>query len=148
MLIEALTPLTIRLPEGEVRLRPGEPFELSDQCALKLMECAPGRVRRVGVTTQAGSLLGQVIQWDSPLFGLLSGLVQDDYGDRVVILHPLTEQVATIPKAWVRRQHEQELTKKELTWPGNKMTSLVNVLREGTVCDGEHPEHTLKTGLR
>lgn len=113
MLIEVLTPLSIRLPEGDLRLRPGKPVELSDQCALKLMERAPGKVRRVGVTAQASSLLGHVVKWDSPLFGLLSGYVQEDHGDRVTILHPLTEQVATIPKAWVRPQPERLLPKKD-----------------------------------
>ena len=104
MLIEVLAPLTIRLPEGNVRLQPGQPVELLDQHARRLMEKAPGKVRQVGMTARAKSLQGQVVQWDSPLFGLLSGFVHDDHGDRVTVFHPLTEQLATIPKDWMRRE--------------------------------------------
>lgn len=47
MLIEALTPLTVRLPERDLQLRPGEPVDLPDEQAAKLLAKALGKVRAV-----------------------------------------------------------------------------------------------------
>lgn len=45
MLIEATTPLVIRLRSGEVRLLPGQPMRLSKEEGEKLLLKAPGKVR-------------------------------------------------------------------------------------------------------
>jgi len=53
---------------------------------------------------------GVVIEWESPLFGLLSASVLEVTNLSVTVQHPLTEHLATIPRAWVKRiEREQEL---------------------------------------
>jgi hypothetical protein len=47
MLIESLTPLTIRRRSGEVRLLPRQPVDFPEEEALKLLARAPGKVREV-----------------------------------------------------------------------------------------------------
>jgi hypothetical protein len=44
----------------------------------------------------------QIVTWDSPLFGLLSGVILAVSDQSVTVLHPLSEQEATIPKAWCK----------------------------------------------
>ena len=47
MLIEATKPLTVRLPERELYLKPGYPVDLPDDQAKKLIERASGKVRAI-----------------------------------------------------------------------------------------------------
>ena len=47
MLIEADRPLTVRLPDGDIRLVPGHPVELPDDQGRKLVQKANGKVRAV-----------------------------------------------------------------------------------------------------
>ena len=47
MLIESLTPLTVKLPTGDIRLTPGVPVELPRAQAQKLLAKANGKVREV-----------------------------------------------------------------------------------------------------
>ena len=104
MTIECIgRPFTYRWPEGEIRLVPGQPVELSDERATRLLEKAPGRVRLVKVrNVEAGHLTGQVVTWDSPLFGMLSATVYEDLSTGVRVIHPLTEQPCVIPADWLR----------------------------------------------
>ena len=101
MLIEAIgRPLTYRWPEGEVRLVPGQPLDLPETRAKRLLEKAAGRVRMVpGQTTL---IVGSMVTWDSPLFGLLSGPVLEVLDSGITVQHPLTEIPCTIPKGWLR----------------------------------------------
>lgn len=100
MLIEAVAnPLTYRWPGGEVRLAPGLPVVLPEERALRLLQKAGGKVRPVN---PAGpSLVGQIIEWDSPLFGLLQAVVLEESGSHVMVWHPLTEREAMVPKTWL-----------------------------------------------
>jgi hypothetical protein len=45
LLIESVTPLTVKLPTGEVRLMPGVPVELPTAQAQRLLVKAHGKVR-------------------------------------------------------------------------------------------------------
>ena len=45
MLIESVTPLTVKLPTGDVRLMPGVPVELPTAQAQRLLVKAHGKVR-------------------------------------------------------------------------------------------------------
>ncbi len=76
MLIEVLTPLTVRLDHQERVLIPGQPVELPDDKALKLLQKAPGQVRIVS------PYLGQVVEVESMagerVRTLIAGIVQDD----------------------------------------------------------------------
>jgi hypothetical protein len=47
LLIEALTPIRIRLPDGERSLLPGQPVDLSEEHARRLLEKAGRKVRPV-----------------------------------------------------------------------------------------------------
>ena len=46
--------------------------------------------------------VGMIVEWDSPLFGLLAGVVLEVAPHTVTVLHPLGEHEATIPRAWLR----------------------------------------------
>lgn len=77
MLIEVLEPLKVRLPGGQLRdLLPGQPVDLPDEAARKLLQRAPGRARvasqplltsvstssrPVYFETMAGELLGPAV---------------------------------------------------------------------------------------
>ena len=92
-----------RWPDGEVRLAPGKPISLPDDRALRLLGKAPGRVRQVKAQNNGiGTLIGQVVTWDSPLFGQLSATVHEDLMEGVRVVHPLTEIECVIPIAWLR----------------------------------------------
>jgi|CXWL01.1.fsa_nt_gi hypothetical protein len=63
MLIEAVdTPFICRWPEGSVRLIPGQPVELPDDRAARLLAKCPERVRRVAVASPA-FLVGSKVFW-------------------------------------------------------------------------------------
>lgn len=47
MLIEASKPLRVRLRSGDVRLRPGQPKQFSEDDGRRLLERVPDKVRRV-----------------------------------------------------------------------------------------------------
>ena len=47
LLIEALKPLTVKLPAGELQLKPGCPVNWPEDRALKLLSRAKGKVRLV-----------------------------------------------------------------------------------------------------
>lgn len=95
MLIEALAPLTVRLAEGDIRLFPGKPVDWPEERALKLLARAPGKVRAI----TAASHVGQIVTWESPIFGQLTATVLAETDQTVTVWHPLTERDATIPKA-------------------------------------------------
>lgn len=58
MIIECIGgPFTYRWPGGEVHLEPGKPIDLPEARAQRLLSKAPGKVRVVTPTVQAGSLL-------------------------------------------------------------------------------------------
>jgi hypothetical protein len=104
MTIECIgSPFTYRWPTGEVRLIPGHPVELPDGRAVRLLDKAPGRVRVVQLAPRpGGDRTGQIVTWDSPLFGMLSATVMEDLRDGVLVFHPLTERDCVIPKTWLR----------------------------------------------
>ncbi len=72
-------PVAFRGQWGEIRLVPGQPVDLPDDRAARLLSKAPGRVRTVESTERVMSHLHvRTVTWDSPLFGLLSATVQED----------------------------------------------------------------------
>ena len=105
MIVECIgPPFTYRWPAGEVRLVPGQPVELPDDRAARLLEKAPGRVRVVETANRAdGNLIERIVSWESPLFGLLSATVQEELPNGVRVYHPLTEMTCVIPKTWLCR---------------------------------------------
>jgi len=104
MTIECIgSPFTYRWPHGEVRLVPGSPVDLPNDRAARLLEKAPGRVRKVeSVRGVANNLVGQIVTWESPLFGLLRATVLQVLQDGILVFHPLTERECVIPLTWLR----------------------------------------------
>lgn len=94
---------TYRWPTGEIRLIPGHPVTLPEGRAVRLLGKAPGRVRLVtSANGRDGNLTGQIVSWESPLFGLLRATVLQDLRDGGVrVYHPLTERECVIPTAWL-----------------------------------------------
>jgi hypothetical protein len=100
-------PLIYRWPKGEVRLVPGHPVELPEDRATRLLEKAPGRVRVVNSADRIDvNLIGRIVSWDSPLFGLVSATVLEDLRHGVRVFHPLTELECVIPMKWLSRQYQ------------------------------------------
>jgi len=106
MLIEAIDkPMCYRWPEGEVQLVPGQPVDLLESRALRLLQRAPGKVRAVAADPILAVHPGSRVTWQSPLFGLLTGTVAGVCVDGFLeVHHPLTEQPTTIPLSWVVRR--------------------------------------------
>ena len=101
MTLEAIErPLAVKVNGRLVHLRPGIPMDFTDAQGLKLKERAPGRVRIVAGL--APVTVGAVVTWDSPLFGLLSGVVLEVVNGGITVQHPLTEIPCTIPTGWLR----------------------------------------------
>ena len=50
-------PFIYRWPGGEVKLEQGKPIDLPEERAKRLLDKAPGKVRVVSATIQAGSLI-------------------------------------------------------------------------------------------
>ena len=104
MLIEALQPLTIRWPGGEIRLEPGKPVELPDERAGRLLERAGNRVRVFQSTSPLTVTAGAVVVWMSPFFGEVRGEVLAVRGDgNIEVFNSLREGLATISLSWVVR---------------------------------------------
>lgn len=62
MWVEATKPLRAEFKSGAVSLRPGEPIELPDESARKLLVQAKGKVREVP-PVQVDALVGEVVSW-------------------------------------------------------------------------------------
>lgn len=83
MLIEVLEPLKVRLPGGQLRdMVPGQPVDLPDEAARKLLAKAPDRVKVAGSPLhQGGSLVGGSPDWLAEwreLAARTAGLLPDD----------------------------------------------------------------------
>lgn len=97
--IEATKPLTVRVPEGELHLLPGQPVDLPEDRAKKLLEKARGSVRLVSLPSL--EVLGMArdpedsivaVRIESPLIGELWFVLSDtetfDPGDHLPIYRP------------------------------------------------------------
>src|SRR5215510_9521711 len=98
MRIEALRPLKIKRPGGDMLLTPGEPVDFPDDEGQRLLERAGDKVRAIEDLLQ----IGMVIEWDSPLFGLLRGIALEITAQTVLVHHPLTEVDVHLPRTWVK----------------------------------------------
>jgi hypothetical protein len=94
------TPFAVTLDDRTVSLRPGSPIEVTEAQGLRLLARAKGRLRLV--PGRATLKAGEVVKWESPLFGLLSGTVIEVVSCGVTVMHPLTEVPCTIPTGWLR----------------------------------------------
>ena len=93
--------LRYRLKSGqEFLLKPGCPVDIPDEAAKSLLNKAGAQVRVVEDSIRAG----QIAEWDSPLFGLVAGVVLEVLPHGVRVLHPLTEIECVIPASWLCKE--------------------------------------------
>lgn len=105
MLIEALIPLQVKLPEKELTIEPGQSVNLSEELAFKLLERAAGKVRVVASPVLADLISGTKIFWESPLFGECTGEIAlpPENGWLVVRSHSVTGNLALVNVDWICR---------------------------------------------
>ena len=46
--------------------------------------------------------VGMIVEWESPVVGLLAGVVLEITPHAVMVFHPLTEREVPIPRSWLR----------------------------------------------
>ncbi|HBP87605.1 MAG TPA: hypothetical protein PKK23_02585 [Nitrospirales bacterium] len=106
MLIQAVAPIRVKMPEGSVDLVPGQTIELSNDLGQKLLRLAPGRVQVAqGEPFQVGDRVayrvpdtkkdGQRITWSDH-----SGQVlQIDAFSQMILIEPFDE--TGTPWRWI-----------------------------------------------
>lgn len=79
MLIEALKPLRLRLPDGNLELGPGTSIELVDHFAQRLLRKAGGKVRIVPaeITIEPASVSARAVFWEAADGRILGPARQD-----------------------------------------------------------------------
>ena len=101
MLIEALIPMNLTLPEGTTTLQPGDRVDLPEEKAQKLFRLAKGKIRVVESHLHPGVW----IEFFSPLFGPCTAQVDAVTLTGYILSHhsvlPPSEH-PEIPAAWVR----------------------------------------------
>ncbi len=104
MSVITLTPtkaIRLKSPEGLKVYKPGQTFKADLEEAQPFIN--KGLLRKVEVSTLRLTV-GQVVEWDSPIFGRLTGRVQKIQVDYIVqVHHPLTGDNAAIPIEWIKR---------------------------------------------
>jgi hypothetical protein len=84
MLVEAIDkPMCYRWPEGEVQLMPGQPVDLPESRALRLLKKAPGKVRLVPSKPIFNLRPGDRTTWQGADTTFRSGVVDFLYTDAV-----------------------------------------------------------------
>lgn len=103
MLIEAVeNPIRYQWPEGEIRLNPGHPVDVSVERGTKILKKCGAKVRAV-----TPLVIGAWVEFRSPIFGLCSGRIMNLEVEAVRIGdHSVTKEVMTIPISWVLRTVE------------------------------------------
>jgi len=98
MIVEVLNPLRIHLRGRTVDLRPGQPAELADDDAVRLLAKKPDTVRPVLHP-------GDVVEWLSSALPKQRGEVLAVYDDGTFeVWHPLAETLCRLPMTWVIQQ--------------------------------------------
>ncbi len=102
LILEVVAPFTVQ-QDGRVTLwAPGQQMRLSLEKARRVLACVGNKVRMVESNRADGDLTGQIVSWESPLFGLLSATVLENILNGVRVVHPLTERECVIPTTWLR----------------------------------------------
>lgn len=104
MVIEVLKPLRVHLRDRTVDLRPGQPTELNDEEAARLLAKKPDKVRPVLHP-------GDLVEWLGPALPRQQGEVLAVFGDGIFeVWHPLTERLCRLSVSWVLRVVERRIT--------------------------------------
>ena len=103
MLIEALIPMNLILPEGMKTLKFGDRVDLPEPKARKLLELAKGKVQVVKDSDQLH--YGVWVEFLSPLFGMCTAKIQTVIVDECIITdHSVLKgegEPVTIPASWI-----------------------------------------------
>ena len=102
MLIEARTSLKLKMPAGERVLLPNQVLEVPEESVRRLLARTPDDVQVVTPNVSAVRP-GDIVSWQSPLFGVLHGDVVEIDVDHVTTRNPVTETQTRIPMAWIVR---------------------------------------------
>ena len=94
---EILAPFTVQQHGRVTTWQPGQRMILSPEHARRVLARVREKVRLLD-----GDLVGQIVTWESPLFGLLQATVLATVPDGVRVIHPLTEVKCVIPVTWLR----------------------------------------------
>ena len=104
MVIEVLKPLRVHLRDRTVDLRPGQPTELNDEEAARLLAKKPDAVRPVLHP-------GDVVEWLSPALPKQRGEVMAVYPDgNFEVFHSLAGRLCRLPMTWVIQVVERPIT--------------------------------------
>lgn len=104
--VTASKPINAKTYSGEKIFQPGEAFQVNPFKAKPLIE---KNILKEVTAYLEGLAVGSLIEWKSPIFGPLSGRVEMIPGDgTVVVNHPLTEELASIPLGWVKQSTEKD----------------------------------------
>lgn len=115
MTFEVLRPLKLKSRGGQV-VYPGDRIDADPEKAKPLIE--RGFLRPVE-STEVSIQVDEVIEWDSPLFGLLAGHVTAILPDNMVeVDHPLTKEGAVIPREWIKGVFGGEVDQGSVGKPG------------------------------
>ncbi len=97
MLIESLRPLRVHLRDRTVELRPGQPIDLNDEEAARLLKLKPDAVRPVLCP-------GDVVEWLSPALPKQRGeVLAVSHDGNFEVYHPLAGTLCRLPMMWVIR---------------------------------------------
>jgi hypothetical protein len=97
MVIEVLRPLRVHLRDRTVDLQPGQPTELNDEEAVRLLAKKPDAVRLV-------LRHGNWVEWLSPALPRQRGEVLAVHPDGTfTVFHSLSESLCRLPTAWIVR---------------------------------------------
>jgi hypothetical protein len=101
LLIEALIPMNLTLPEGRKTLQPGDRVDLPKEKARKLFKLAKGKVRVVESQIHPGVW----IEFHSPLFGMCTARIHEVTVKGCIITnHSVLKgegEPVTIPAKWI-----------------------------------------------
>lgn len=102
MTLVALEPLHILRPAGDIHVRAGRCFELSDDEGTRLLLKAPESVRVVQPEQRIRP--GDWVSWMSPALPAQEGDVLGIHPDGTFeAFHPLAESVRRMPVSWITR---------------------------------------------
>ena len=104
MILEAIeTPIHYRWPEGEICLIPGQPVDVSAERGKKILKKCGAKVRVV-----APFVVGDWVEFNSPIYGVCTGQVVMTKGEDVVVSNHSETGIETwIKGKWVTRTLER-----------------------------------------
>jgi hypothetical protein len=97
MTFKANRPFKLKLNGKAKTIAQGQTFNLDDDAGIRLLAKAPDLVTTVLVTVA----VGDVVRWQSPLFGVVQGPVLLAEGESLLIDHPTLGEPAWISRDWV-----------------------------------------------